>query len=330
MIHDNTLSKTKNRSPLFIVGHQRSGTTMLRLMIDSHPDIAIPFETDFILPYYFKYKSFGSLDDDVNVRKLLSEIMGNPFIKRGELSSMKVDDLLNNLDDRSYAGVVDCIYRTWASSRNKRRWGDKNPNAPQVHLLNDIFPDAMFLHIIRDGRDVAVSKMNLRTSWRARSVIACAHSWCWNISFVRSISPILGKRYKEIRYENLIESPELTLKEVCSWLDEPYSDAMLNYHLTSERRMPSDTIKTEHRNSVLPIDRSKIGMWRKKMSKGDRAVFQTIAKPLLASLGYELEDEKSFEFRLKRKISEITQAYNGYVSDVAPVFDYWLESRNID
>lgn len=329
MTHYKKTYESKYKSPLFIVGHQRSGTTMLRLMLDSHPNIAIPFETDFILPYYFKCNSFGTLKNNENIRKLLSEIMNNPFIKKGELSSIKVDDLVSKLEEKSYAGVVDCIFRTWATSRNKIRWGDKNPNAPQVHLLNDIFPEAMFLHIIRDGRDVAVSKMNLRASWKAQSVISCAHSWCWNISFVRSISPILGKRYKEIKYENLVTSPEDTLKEVCDWLDEPYSDAMLDYHLTGARRMPSEIIETEHRNSVLPIDRSKIGMWRKKMSKGDRAVFQTITKPLLKSLGYELEDEKAFDFRLKRKISEITQAYKGHVSDVAPVFDYWF-GRNFN
>ena len=100
------------KSPLFIVGAQRSGTTMLRLMLDTHSQIAIPFETDFILPYYFR-QSEWDLTRTEGIRELLNDILQNRFIQRGEMSALTVDEVLPHVSDASYAGVVDAVFREY-------------------------------------------------------------------------------------------------------------------------------------------------------------------------------------------------------------------------
>jgi hypothetical protein len=295
---------------------------MLRLMLDSHSNIAIPFETDFILPLYCRRSDFGDLRETNNVRGLLQEIRSNRFVQLGEMAQLSEDLVLAALTEHTYPGVVDAFFRTWAHTRGKSRWGDKNPAAPQIHMLNDMFPAAMFLHIIRDGRDVAASLMRV-SGWGEKSVLASAHHWCWNVAFVRQVGRTLGSRYKEIRYETLVREPERTLREICDWLGEPYESSMLDYHTSASERMPAHLVKVEHRSSVGPPDPSKIGMARHLMGRGDRAVFQTVAHDLLDNLGYELEDEKSLGFRLARKISEVRHAVRGLAVFPFPGRDYW-------
>ncbi len=279
-------------------------------MLDAHAQIAIPFETDFIIPLYLKRDSFGDLRETPNVRRLLTEILANPFVRRGEMSDIDVDQIMAHLAEPTYAGVVEAVFRTWALRRNKTRWGDKNPGVLHVHHLNALFPDALFLHLIRDGRDVTASRMRIKT-WRQCSVILLAHHWCWMVTGLRRAGQTLGERYKEIRYEDLVRSPEETLRNVCAWIGEAYEPEMLDYHHTAASRMPQELVRTEHRSSVSPLDQSKIGVFRRLMSRGDRAVFQTIAQQLLVDLQYELEDDRSLGFRMGRKFSELSHAIRG-------------------
>lgn len=311
------------KNPVFIVGAQRSGTTLLRLMLDSHSQIAIPFETDFILPYYSRLNDFGALNRTENARKLVDLILENRFVRRGEMSVLTTDEILSNLKDRTYSGVVAAVFETWARRRQKSRWGDKNPGAPQLSLLDRLFPDAVFLHIIRDGRDVAASRMHVR-GWTQRSVIQLAHHWCWMVSTVRHAGRTLGNRYKEITYEALVTAPEATLRDVCDWLGEQYEPAMLGYHKTAISRMPEDAI-SNHKSSVSELDESKIGMSRRLMSAGDRAVFQSVAGVILKDLGYRLERDTGLRFRVALKLSEISHAVRGLSVFPYPGLDYWVE-----
>jgi hypothetical protein len=310
----------EKKPPLFVMGAQRSGTTMLRLMLDTHSQIAIPFETDFIIPYYIKFGSCNDLCTPDKIRWLVNEVLVNPFVRRGEMACMTTDQVLEHITEQNYAGVVDAVFRTWASTRNKTRWGDKNPGVPGIHVLNRLFPDATFLHVIRDGRDVAASRMR---TWRQPSVLAAAHHWCWNVEFVRKVGRILGARYKEIRFETLATVPEESLREVCDWLGEQFEPAMLEYYRTATQRLPTYSAERHHQSSVRPPDPTKVGMWRHVMSRGDRAVFQAVAKPLLCELGYEVEDDRRLSFRVLRKVSEVKHVIRGLTVFESPCVDSW-------
>lgn len=281
---------------------------MLRLMLDTHSQIAIPFETDFIGKYYVEREAFGDLRDDSNVQKLLQAIQAGQFVKRGELAGVKTEDLLLRLKVRTYAGVVDALFRTWASERGKSHWGDKTPGVPDMHILEALFPDALFLHLIRDGRDVAASRM---TTWRQRSVLHAAHDWCWKVSFARRLAVTMADRYREVRFEDLVKSPESELQEICSWMGVPYEPGMLEYHLTAADRMPEDSVKRHHQTSVRPPDPEKIGAWKKVMTRGERAMFQEVAATLLGNLGYELENDRGLGVRLAKRATAVAHGVRG-------------------
>lgn len=307
------------KPPVFILGAQRSGTTMCRLMLDSHPHLAVPFETDFVLPYYYRLDEFGDLSETANVRGLLEDVLANRFVQRGEMKDLQVDEILSNLEGPTYADVVDAVFRTWAASRGKPRWGDKDPGSVQLHVLNQLFPEALFLHVIRDGRDVAVSRMNVE-GWGQRSVLALAHHWCWTVAFLRQIGRTLGDRYREVRYEALVREPEATLRDVCAWMGEPFDARMLAYAETAADRMPADLARGEHKHSVRPPDPAKIGAWKRRMGRGDRAVFQAVARRLLRDLDYELED-RTLGYRLARRVSELKHALLGRATFPFPGLD---------
>lgn len=297
-----------NFPPLFIVGAQRSGTTMLRLMLDSHSQIAIPFETDFIAKHYLEQSAFGDLQDDANVALLLQSIQTSSFVKRGELADIASSDVMPHIETRDYAGVIDALFRTWASTLGKRRWGDKTPGVSHLHVLDKLFPKAVFVHLIRDGRDVAVSRM---TTWRQRSLLEIAHDWCWKVTSIRRFAVIWGDRYHEIRYEDLVKCPSDVLQTLCNKIGVPYESAMLEYHRTAVDRMPAYSVEHHHQSSIQPPDPVKICSWKKKMTRTERALFQTVAAPLLGDLQYELEDLRALPIRLAMRATLMAQAARG-------------------
>ena len=108
---------------IFVVGGQRSGTTMLRLMLNSHPHIAIPFESDFIPRFYRRVADYGDLGRKENVVHLLDDIAEQPFVKRGKLVRDKAAILARR--PQSYPDLIRAIYQVYAESEGKRRWGER-------------------------------------------------------------------------------------------------------------------------------------------------------------------------------------------------------------
>jgi hypothetical protein len=123
----------RKTAPIFIVGAQRSGTTMTRLMLNAHPNIAVPFETNFIPQYFFTHTSCGPLTSDKNVLRLISAIQAEPLVSRGPLAHLLPENILRILPERSYPAIVRTLFQVYAQTEGKRRWGDKTPGA-EVHI----------------------------------------------------------------------------------------------------------------------------------------------------------------------------------------------------
>src|SRR5579864_6334656 len=130
-----------NRSPVpfFVVGAWRSGTTMLRLMLNRHPEIAVPFESNFIPEFYQKLDEYGNLEDQTNVSRLLQDISEDPFVKKGRLIQDKAAILAHSIT--SYSDLVNSIFTDYAKRLHKPRWGDKTPsNILNIGTLCRLFP----------------------------------------------------------------------------------------------------------------------------------------------------------------------------------------------
>lgn len=275
--------------PFFVVGVQRSGTTMLRLMLDSHPSIAVPFETGFITVFFHKLCEYGDLRNDANRRRLLNDIRSYHKVRQGDLIG-NVDDILR-LPVASYSDLVDTIMTQFAHRQNKIRWGDKTPfYISDMDVLYRVFPNCRIIHLVRDGRDVALSQRGV--SWAPSNIPRIAKEWAWRVTLARKIGNVLGPQYLEVQYESLVANPELVLRQICTFIDEPFAESMLAYHENGESRMPEKSMAW-HKSSVRPPDQNKVRQWRYMMSPTDRILFENEAGEALELFGYELERRRS-------------------------------------
>ena len=261
----------------FITGVQRSGTTLLSVLLSKHPDIfmerrSIAFRlitcfnslTD-ILPYNLKV-------DKSDLQRWLIENDSN-----GRLANLIQTDKLQ--DGGNLVDLIQQSIDLKLKQNTKRIWADKSPNLE--YFFKDItllMPQSKMLHIVRDGRAVAQS-MSIRSS---RNLLLCAQQWVdGNIQALVN-QQIAGKeRYLIIHFEDLVKNPEKTLKAVCEFLNLTFSAEILN---------PKEESKANEVNYVKgDFDESKIDSWKKDLSVKQIHKIEKIQGPLLDKFGYTLE-----------------------------------------
>jgi hypothetical protein len=273
-------------SPIFIVGCPRSGTTLLRDLLRAHPRLTFPGESQLLVDLY---KGYGDPQNEREAVRLAAKMlnMGSvPFWGlRLEPSSFA--------NDRSYRAVASRLYEAWALSENKPRWGDKTPRyVTDIPVLPKIFPDAKVIHIYRDGRDVALSWLSHQ--FGPHNLFTAARNWKLMVSSGREAGARLPQNtYLEVRYELLITSPAETMKRVCAFLDEPFTEAVLRPNPWGRRDTPRRyrPIVGSHRRAMrsTEIVSGNAGKWKQAMSASERNLFESVAGDLLAELGYETE-----------------------------------------
>ncbi len=277
----------------FIVGASRSGTTLLRLMLDAHPWIAIPAEAHF-------YQAVLAVDTTRPdwVDAVLAAIVGGHTWPDYALDADAFERRVRASEPRGPADVVRTFYRMYAARFGKAGWGDKFPgNVPSMRGIARMLPEARFIHIIRDGRDVAAS---LREMWfrPGDSYDSCIEYWVETIRTARAEASA-GLAYLEIRYEALVRDPEAVLREVCAFLEIPFAPAMLAYHGGARERLgemrdwnffgrhvPREVLLGIHDRTHRPPSGDRIGRWRSEVSAADVAAGRRIAGELLDELGY--------------------------------------------
>lgn len=278
----------------FIVGVPRSGTTLLRLMLDAHSELAIPPETHF-LPKLFK-----AADEAPGSRERVVELV--TLHRRWPDFELEPADFESRLPDGGAVGAADAaraFYEAYAASRGKPRWGEKTPQyVKTMGKIGSILPEARFVHLIRDGRAVALSL--LEVSWGPQTIGEAAELWVELIAGARRKAPRLP-HYTELRYEDLIADPEPVVRQACELAELSFEPGMLSYHDDASERMsatardfqpgggPQVSASDRARQHALvsqPPDQERAERWREDMSKEDLAAFEAIAGETLDELGY--------------------------------------------
>ena len=282
-----------------IVGAPRSGTTLLRLMLDAHPQLAIPPETGFL--------SLGQTlgDGSDPPRSFVAQVTGHPAEAPAWRDfGLDAGDFARAIDALEPFSVADgcrTFYRLYAARFGKSRWGDKTP-LYGLHLpaITGLLPEAHVIHLIRDGRDVALS---LRQVWFAPSqeIEALAEYWQRVTLTTREHGERCGQ-YLEVRFEDLVSETEDVLRAVCEFVALPYDPGMLDYHRRAPGRLeehrdrirPDGSVVISHagrlRQQALTVVRpqaSRVQAWREVMTADERRRFESVAGGLLASLGYD-------------------------------------------
>jgi hypothetical protein len=263
--------------PFFIVASARSGTTMLRLILNQHSLIAVPPESRFITELWQ-----GS--PEVETENFLTRLAAHPRFTAWELP---IEAVRRELEDRqrvSYRDAISAAYSAYASSKGKARWGDKTPRyVEHIPFLADLFPDSRFIHLVRDGRDVALSYADV--SFGPKTVSRSAALWAKRVSAGLSQGRPLGPgRYAEIRYEDLVEDPERQLKEVCNFLNVSFEPTMLEgASAGNEDVLARASVYNPH---VTDKPKSRIREWRRTMPERHVEIFEAVAGRVLSELSY--------------------------------------------
>jgi hypothetical protein len=279
------MTAVDKKSPVFLLGAQRSGTTMLRLMLNNHPGLAIPHESAFITIYFRKLKAYGDLGQKENARRLLGDVAQHPLVRRGKLITDPEAVLARPI--LHYRDFVDAIFQTYAESLGKSRWGDKTPfYTADIDVIHRLFPDAKIIHLVRDGRDVVLSQKSIE--WMSSSLLRLALDWQWKTTIAHKVGTALGDSFLELRYEDLVTRPEEMLRKICSFIDESYDPTMLNYSNHAANVVPAESLKW-HRNSIRPPDTTQLGKWKTGLSRAERVIFEQVAGETLDLFEYERE-----------------------------------------
>ena len=278
----------------FVVGVSRSGTTLLRLMLDAHPDMAIPPETHFIPKLVKEMKKSDDPTEaawrTITTHRRWPDFNLDPDAFRARVESLREPDP---------GAVLRAFYSMYAEREEKARWGDKSPPyVRKMRRISSVLPEARFIHLIRDGRDVALSL--LEVEWGPTSVEEAAEKWVEWIARARRQSRQID-HYLEVRFEDLVVEPEDSLRRVCEFIELDFDPVMNTYHERATSRMTEVTREfqigggpklsasdraVQHQFVSEPPRADRISRWRAEMTAEDQLAFNAIAGELLTELGY--------------------------------------------
>jgi hypothetical protein len=260
---------------------------MLRVILDRSPGIAIPDETFFVPQLAHRHSG------RVNPAAFVDDLRRLPRVAAWGISA---DDFAARLRPGVTTGeALDAVFSAYAAKHGKPRWGDKTPMYMRhLGLLERLFPDAQYVHLIRDGRDAALAFLDMpegvvtRTWAHPRSPAGFACEWRAEVVGARDLGGRVGpSRYLEVRYEDLVGDSEGVVRSVCDFADLPFEPEMLEYAGAVDV-----SAKPHHQRLLQPPTRG-VRDWRTQMSPEDARAFEAIAGDLLAELGYELLDPSS-------------------------------------
>ena len=283
----------------FVVGVSRSGTTLLRLMLDAHSQLAIPPETHFIPEFVEACQA-----PDGGPERAAEVMTAHRRWPDFRLDAAELRERFARIQPFEAGAALRAFYGMYAERAGKPRWGDKTPHyTRRMPLIGSVLPEARFIHLIRDGRDVALSMLDVH--FGPDDVQQAAKRWTSWIRKARRHSARV-EHYLELRYEDLVTDTEKVLRQTCRFVELSFEPAMLEYHRGASERIdeirrdtlrpdgvghiPAEVRARQHRHVSQPPREDRVARWRSDMSPADRAAFEQVAGDLLAELGYPVTE----------------------------------------
>lgn len=264
------------RSPVILFGHGRSGTSIVGGLMRDYLGVGFGTESQFIVSYYKRLKEFGPLDLDANLNNLIDQLLSERWFQRShKYNAFRITrkQIQEQLPERTYSSVLDTIFTAFANGIGMQRWGDKTP--AYIHNMNviyELFPNAQFVYLIRDGRDVALSLRNIY--FGPKNMYTAAHDWAATVragdQFAQTLPP---HQLFQLTYEEFVQNPVDVFKRMAKFLGIN-SDLAVTYEVL-ERQMLS---KVKLGNS---------DKWRKAFSQRQLIAYDSIAFNELHQHGYE-------------------------------------------
>lgn len=273
-------------SPVFIVGTERSGSNLLRLMLNAHPRIAVP-HPPHILHYFTPLEpTYGDLAREENLRRLVTDVLRlvRAHIDPWELE-IDPEAVVREARPRDLIGVFAACYEQYRTWSGKARWGCKSTFLIEhTARIRRRFPAARLIWLVRDPRDVAASSR--------RSVFSPCHPWLtaelWRRQQELGLElerELPAEMLLRLGYEELLADPAGQVERLCGFLGEPFEEAMLRFFETPEARR-SGALSESWRLTARPIQSGNTGRFRRELSAGEIRLVESVAGEPMRRLGY--------------------------------------------
>ena len=263
--------------PIFIVGAPRSGTSLLRVILNRHPSIGLCDETYFFYYVYTRRDAFGDLSNPANRRHLIDRYLATRRIQRLDSDLQALTEGLMK-EGGSYRSFFITLMRLYAAARGKVRYGEKTPqHALFAETLCEWYPKGKLIHLVRDPRDVVGSL--LRMPWASNHAAANARIWSDCVQNAERCRQ--RDNYILVRYEDLVSDPHAELMRVCAFIGEEYCSAIL----VSDNQTPADMWWFQ--KAQEPLSGNEVGKWRQQLTGKQVALIEWVAGSYMRQFGYE-------------------------------------------
>lgn len=283
------MSGSRSLRPVFVGGCPRSGTTLLRTMLNSHPDLAIPHETRILIDGYRRRAEWGDLAIPGNRRRVARWVVERKESRHRRLTE-DTDELVERMVGAAptIGSVLSAGFRLHAESHGKPRWGEKRPSVV-LHLdaAFAMFPDAQYVNIVRDPRAAVASirEAGRRYGWGAHDVSGGTETWERSARAADRWRRRAGAdRFVELRYEDLVDDPAATLGRIIAFLDlDPTGlEAMLHYHETAGIHS-----RAAEQLASMPVTTQRLRAWELALAPGEVAFVERVLGGWMRRYGYE-------------------------------------------
>jgi hypothetical protein len=274
--------------PIFVVGCPRSGTTMLQLMLHAHPRIAVPPENRHVLPAWERRADFGDMHSPENRRRLGEFITSTRSFRYMKLDKRAVLDAVVAAPP-TLGSVLEAVMREFAAAHGKARWCDKRPAyLHYTDVIRRLFPDAQFIHLIRDGRSCTASLK--RVPWWRGGTRGATVQWASVIDhglLLRRRMPL--DSWYELQYEKLVADPKTELQRLCVYLGEEFEPAMLAPQEVKKEIIPKRQVW--HANTAGRPSEQRVDQWQNELERSELQLFEWVARSQLRAYGYPVGGE---------------------------------------
>lgn len=279
--------------PLFIIGTQRSGSNLLRLMLNESPDIAAPHPPHILKVFFPLLPYYGDLAKEENFDKLVADacefVQKNPVEWEVQPTFAEVKPMCKQA---TLMEVMRSIYELTAAAKDAKYWCCKSMAnvefLPQIHA--DL-PAAKYIYLYRDGRDVALSFTKAFVG--EKHVYAIAKQWAKDQELALNFQAICPpKQFFMLQYETFIENAASELQRLCQFLEIPYLESMMQYHQSKESQRTAESGEM-WKNVVKPVITQNKQKFLKELNEEQISIFEKVGGVYLTKLGYELVNKNT-------------------------------------
>lgn len=293
-----------------IIGTQRSGSNLLRVILDQSPEMASPHPPHILVTFVPLLNIYGPLDIDSNYRKLVDDVVEyvnvNPVPWEGVV--LNADEIYGQLETNSLFELNRLIYEKAAESKQAKYWCCKSMN--NVYFADDLEAQKdklKYIYLYRDGRDVALSFQKAVVG--DKHIYHIAKQWKKDQDACLALAKqVPADRFFSLNYENLISKPEETVRKLCAFLDIAYTDSMLQYYTSNASKITAESGEMWS-NLNKPIMTNNSNKFLKEFKPDELEIFELVAGDTLTALGYKLyAPELKAELLSRRLLEEYTIA----------------------